>query len=568
MILGLVVVGAMFVAASCCCGLAVGVARRGTTPGDRLFIVVAIGGAVWAGTYGVALLTFAPALRTALEVPLWFGKLLIPVAWFLAALSYTGRDSYISPWLAATVSAPPVATLGLIVTNTNHTLIWHSYEVVEVAGLATARYEPGLWLLVQTGLSYLLIVVGVLLVVELLVTSELYDRQAIVLATAAILPTVLNIKWVLGLGPAPTLDLSPLVFPVTTGAIGYALVNYDLFSLSPATKRAGQRTAIDDFGDSVFVIDTDHRIVDLNETARETLGVEKSAVVSRQIDTVLERARFDPTDTETVVVETVAGNREFDVTSSALTDRRDRTIGWTLLLHDVTRAKRRQQRLSVLDRVMRHNIRNSMSVVMGCAEELTEQGDGERAELAQTIEQESAQLVDLSETARTVERVVGREQERAHVGVATVLQGVRERLLDTSIPLTVAIETPEGLMIETDAVVLEEVVYHAVRYLCVDLAGTTSVDIVAAEGDDRVEIAILGDVTVPEHERRAIENGQESPLEHTGYLDLWLVNWGAERLGGSLAFEAETDGGQRGAMVLTVPDLGALSATGGPVEPA
>jgi PAS domain-containing protein len=558
------VTGAIFYA-----GIAVAIYRIGDTPGDRLYVVASVGGVIWAGTYALSFVVFDPTLRLALEIPLWIGRLLVPATWFLAALAYTGRDSYITPLLAGSIAVPSVVTLGLIVTSDAHGLFWRSYEIVEVLGLATASYDPGPWLLLQVAFSYVLIILGLLVILELFLTSELYENQGRILLVAAVLPSVLNVKWLLGLPPAPTLDLSPIAFAVTSVGIGYALVSHDLFSLSPATRRAGQRAAIDNFGDSVFVVDTDDRVVDRNKTAGETLGTAKSEAIGRQIGDVLDIERFDPTETDTVVVETVAGNREFDVTSSALTDRRDRVIGWTLLLHDVTRARRRQQRLSVLDRVMRHNIRNSLSIVMGCAEEIVETGEGEQTELARTIERESAQLVDLSETARTVERVVGREKEQDHVGVATVLGGVHERLLDGPASPSIVIETPDDLLIETDPVVFEEVVFYAVRYLCTDLDESTAIELVAADTDEWAEIAVVGeDISVPVHEQRAIENGRESPLEHTGYLDLWLVNWGVELLGGTLAFDEQIETGQTGAIVLRIPDLGSLSNDGETLEPA
>jgi len=568
-VLGPIVVVATVTGAIFYAGIAVAIYRIGDTPGDRLYVVASVGGVIWAGTYALSFVVFDPALRLALEIPLWIGRLLVPAAWFLAALAYTGRDSYITPLLTGSIAVPSVVTLGLIATSDAHGLFWRSYEIVEVLGLATASYDPGPWLLLQVAFSYVLIILGLLVILELFLTSELYENQGRILLVAAALPSVLNVKWLLGLPPAPTLDLSPIAFAVTSVGIGYALVSHDLFSLSPATRRAGQRAAIDDFGDSVLVVDTDDRVVDLNKTTGETLGTPKSEAIGRQIGDVLDVERFDPAETDTVVVETVAGNREFDVTSSALTDRRNRVIGWTLLLHDVTRARRRQQRLSVLDRVMRHNIRNSMSIVMGCAEEIVETGEGEQTELARTIERESAQLVDLSETARTVERVVGREKEQDHVGVATVLRGVRERLLDGPASLSIVIETPDDLLIETDPVVFEEVVFYAVRYLCTDLDESTAIELVAVDTDEWAEIAVVGeDISVPAHEQRAIENGRESPLEHTGYLDLWLVNWGVELLGGTLAFDEQIETGQTGAIVLRIPDLGSLSNDGETLEPA
>ena len=59
---------------------------------------------------------------------------------------------------------------------------------------------------------------------------------------------------------------------------------------------------------------------------------------------------------ETVSLATAAGKRRYDPQVSPITDSRGTELGSVLSLRDVTRRELRQQRLAVLNRVLRHNL--------------------------------------------------------------------------------------------------------------------------------------------------------------------------------------------------------------------
>jgi len=47
---------------------------------------------------------------------------------------------------------------------------------------------------------------------------------------------------------------------------------------------------------------------------------------------------------------------------------------------------------------------------------------------------------------------------------------------------------------------------------------------------------------VPDHELAVIDEGAESALEHGSGLGLWLVDWGANTLGGDVTFDVDESG--------------------------
>jgi signal transduction histidine kinase len=63
-------------------------------------------------------------------------------------------------------------------------------------------------------------------------------------------------------------------------------------------------------------------------------------------------------------------------------------------------------------------------------------------------------------------------------------------------------------------------------------------------GDVRVDIADTGR-GIPENERRTLRNAEETPLEHTEGLGLWMIYWTVTRSGGTVEFEDNDPQGTR-----------------------
>lgn len=122
-----------------------------------------------------------------------------------------------------------------------------------------------------------------------------------------------------------------------------------------------------------------------------------------------------------------------------------------IVLRDVTERKNREQRLSVLTRVLRHNLRNDMNLVNGHASTLAEQLEGDAAERAAEIESVAIDLVELSEKARNVEEMLAstsgdstRETFAAIVGETVDDVTRRYPDVDFSVDLEDGIRVPEA----------------------------------------------------------------------------------------------------------------------------
>jgi signal transduction histidine kinase len=211
-------------------------------------------------------------------------------------------------------------------------------------------------------------------------------------------------------------------------------------------------------------------------------------------------------------------------------------------------ADRLSRRLTVLNRALRHDIRNNANVIRGNAELLAD-GRGEGIERACTIREQAADLVELGERARKIERVLYDDDVDVEVvDVVSVVEACCERCRRDHPAAEIDLSLPERRPIVAHPLVesaLRNVIENAIvhndeRTPRVEITSDT----VCHDGTEAVELRIADNGPgIPEDERVALERGYETNLEHTTGLGLWLVNWIVAGSGGDVRFEANEPGG-------------------------
>jgi PAS domain S-box-containing protein len=517
-------------------------------PGAKWFLLSLSCQALWSVSYAASLLVFDEALRLALEVLGW--ALLAGIAvYFLAfALTYTGRGHLVrTPWYRALLGLPVGAVL-LLGTNPWHGLVWTEFAVAEVAGLAGATYDLRLWaVVVATGGVAVALLGSLVLFDTVLSYGPLYRREAVAVGVSTVPPLSAVILWLYGFGPVPELNFATVLFLPHIALDAYAFVRSDMFEFHPATRREGERAAIEDLGNPVVVVDEQSRVVTLNAAAEAVLGVETEQALTEPLSAFLADENFAGAgETDRVTIATDGRPRTYSLATTPLTGSGER-LGSTIVLQDISDEIQREQRLQVLNRVVRHNLRNDMTVVHGFAEAANETTDSaEVSELLDTVERKAADLVDLGEKARAIEGVLAADRAATTVELGALLADAVD---EVDPDVAVAVDCPETT-VTVDA--------DTLRVLCIALVenavehGSTNPEEAAApDAPVRVTGEVLGDeirITVaddgpgiPEHELAVLAAGEETDLEHSTGLGLWLASWATRRLGGDLDFE--TDGG-------------------------
>ncbi|RXK50192.1 ATP-binding protein [Halorientalis pallida] len=353
---------------------------------------------------------------------------------------------------------------------------------------------------------------------------------------------------------------------ISIGAVAAvaAVSRYRLFQGLPAAGTIGPETVLEEMDDLVIVTDSAGRVVRLNERARLAFAADGEPA-DRLVEDVLGTSIGALADRDGVRLDTATGPRQYDPSVSELTNEQGRCIGHTLVLRDVTERYTRRQRLSVLNRVLRHNLRNETATIVTRAEMIAEQVDADAAALADDVVDTALSIAETGDKARRIERMMAvpvTPDPRTDVTsvVRDVVETVRE---DTD--CAVSWSAPDTVVARADHrvlhPVLEDLVENAVEHN--DSADPT-VDVtvtVDPEAARPVQITVADDGPgIPESERSPVVAGDEAPLEHGSGLGLWGVKWGVTRMGGSLSFEENEPRGTVVRVALPTPADGADAA--------
>lgn len=235
----------------------------------------------------------------------------------------------------------------------------------------------------------------------------------------------------------------------------------------------------------------------------------------------------------------------------------DGEMFFELALQDITERKERQQQLAVLNRVLRHNLRNAMNVIKGNTRLLSETVDGQCHSRLSAIEQRVEKLEQLSEKAGTMRSLFEQGREVTDtVDMSDLLVELKAEF-ESAYPaanLTVAEFDPVSVQadVRLKMALLELLDNAAVHNDDPHPAVTIAVMPAESKPPDRwVDITISDNGPgMPESEWEAIESGEETPLRHGTGLGLWLVYWTVSLLGGEISMSAADTGTQ---VVLTLP---------------
>lgn len=518
----------------------------------RLWIgtVAAIG--IWVLSYGLGLLIFDPALRRLFEIPLWLGATASIPLFLTFALEYTGRGTLVrSSWMYG-LGAVWVGIGLLYATNPLHQLMWTNYHLSPVFGAATVEFSPQIGLYGAHALAYLTLTLASILLIDAIVNYEsLFRKQAIAVLVGVSLPSIANIVWLFNVGPAPQFNLTPVAFSLTAVAGLYAFFVEEMFDLSPAVRKLGERTAIDDLGTPVAVVDTEGRLLSVNDSGEQLFGVTTDQALTTRLSALTD-ARVELSPGRQVVTQSVGNRRrDFEAAISTVNDSTGQCIGYTIGFTDITDERHRRQQLEVVNRFLRHNLRNDMQVVRGQVEIIGDQTSEAVDDNVEVVTEHIDILLSVAAKAREATAAF-EDLSLRPVAIDELLAGVQDQFAsDAKITVTV----DDSLTIKTDESVLELVVTNLVEN-GVEHGVSDSAEGHHDDTDNPVNIALQGSATdggvritisddgpgIPPFELTPLKADRETALQHGSGLGLWLVQWGVETLGGDLDIETGPDG--------------------------
>ena len=320
--------------------------------------------------------------------------------------------------------------------------------------------------------------------------------------------------------------------------------------------------------DGLYMLDESGRFKLVNEAFADLTGYERDELIGADPRLVLEEADLAEFNRKirsvmssdswsgsmlTTLVTKQGHRKPLEVRFSVLPTDDNDYGGLAGVARDVRKRRHREQKLDVLSRVLRHNVRNKLNLVFGYAAILKEAEDEQHRRAAAQIESAADELMQLSEKARTAQTEVGfnpSEDYQTDLVELTEYLAVKFRReypsarIKTNLPEELLADVPESYRIA-----VSELVENAIEH---NLEDDPLVRVTVTRDDEEIHTHI-DDRCPPirESDVQAINEGRETPLVHSLGIGLWLANWVTETVGGQLRLERrEDDTGNRATIVL------------------
>jgi len=229
-------------------------------------------------------------------------------------------------------------------------------------------------------------------------------------------------------------------------------------------------------------------------------------------------------------VETESGEIEaFVATQTDITERKE--------LHE--NLQESLQHLSVLDRVLRHNFRNDMTVIEGFSEMIVNESEGPVAEFAEKINGKADQLFTTVEKEREITKLLSNPTDVRTLELRPILNRTVSSVRETYPTATITVELPDDVAVRASDNLdraLKELLVNAVEHSDRE---SPSIELSVTAMADAVAVRIADDGPgIPSMERSILsETPNIEPLYHGSGLGLWLVNLIVRKSGGALAID-------------------------------
>ena len=501
-------------------------------PSAEPFLVLSITLTVWAvSSLGATVVSVATVrfLESLVDVVQFGALLFLPVAWIAYALSYAGRGIMATRKrivLLFGIVLPVMIGAVALASDASKTVVG------PILGLALG------WTVLYGFLLFLYALYATYLLIDLSWGHpRVSSTQITVLTASVVAPSLLSVVEAnTSLVGGTTLGL------LLSGAFLTAAVRrYPVLTGFPKADYVARTRVVETLQEALVVLDWDDHVLDINEATAELFDGSTEGMIGEPVRSVingLEGTELTTGATGTVALRTSEGRRRFQFSVSAVeeatTNDEGNPVARTVLFRDITDRETREQRLTVLNRILRHNVRNDLDVVLAYADHVDDE------ELRTGIRERATDLLELSNKVREAETVMTESTDSPEsVDLTEVASTVVDQFRSENESADISLVCPDEVTISSHRAVLRQVLFELVEN---SLEHTTAdaprVELSVREvSDGTVELSIADDGPgIPEREREILAAGTETQLEHGQGIGLWFVSWAVTQLGGELQF--------------------------------
>ncbi|MXR39828.1 hypothetical protein GRX01_00430 [Halobaculum sp. WSA2] len=568
------------------------------------FLGLAVGATMWSWSYALQLRASTLPEILAYNNLLWLGTGIVGASWPIFAFAVAGDDHWLTRRRIPIVSGVPLAFALLAVSNPAHELIYTDVALT-TGEVVRSTVTPGIGFGAFLLWSFTVDMYVLWRLARSVRRSNGITRsRRLAVFGAGLLPMIAGIVSIVALSSGgPPIDFTPALFSVTTILTGVAITRYRLLD----SIAVAQDHIVTHLSDPVVVVDGDETIRARNTAAARLFGGDDP--IGRPVDetfgdqpTLVEAIRTRPstgTRTVTVTVESEddAGNpgegsarrdatvdrgsdgeprtdpdpttvpRTFEVSVGSL-DRTDATV---LVFRDVTERLAAERRAEVLNRVLRHDLRNDISVIDGylrlLEEEIGDSGSDATREALNVLSRRTDGMLSVVEQAALAETLADGRPEFRRFDLTDL---VRDRIdqvrtehpevrLETSLPDDTVSVSAVGVFPSVVDNLIENAIEHAD-----DERSRLAVDLDVDPATSTVELRIEDDGPGIPPDDLAVLVGTESSPEKASGLGLWLINRITTISGGSVDATDRDGGGTTVSVTLPLAEAESPAAAAAP----
>jgi Signal transduction histidine kinase len=332
-------------------------------------------------------------------------------------------------------------------------------------------------------------------------------------------------------------------------------------------------------------LDTDGTVIEVNQTALEFGGLEHEAVVGKQFDDIswwtddevvrgrLQEAIQSAANGESSRYETqmhgVAGLKTIDFSVRPVDDANGSVANIVVEGRDITGQEQQRQHLQVIQRIIRHNMRNDIAKLRGWTQQLAQT---EAAATRKTHAERVTKVLDswtkiTSDLADIRRRIGADKKPYPTVSVEALIADLVERKRSADPEATITVSLPEQSANAVPNVVdeaFDELVDNAIAATNGD---SQEVDIdVDCDGEWTYVTISDNGPGLPQMEASVLETGEETPLTHGQGLGVWKVRMLIKQAGGDVSVDASDSGTTVRIQLPPAPRDSSQQETPGPVS--
>ncbi|MFC3414997.1 sensor histidine kinase [Algoriphagus hitonicola] len=305
---------------------------------------------VWSLFYGLEL-----ASKTLEDMLFWIkleylGISFTPAVWIIFTLRYTGFRDWNSKWVILLTFCIPVITYLLVLTNDFHHLHYAKTWLEDSGPFPFLGIEIGPWYLIHTIYSYLAFAIGTLILWKRFQFSDpLFKTQTQLIIAAGLFPLFFNLMYQLEIiKPYEGIDLTPFAFLFTYLLLGFAILQYNLFSIKPIA----HTKIMENITRGVIVFNSKNKIIEYNPASKKFCANPSKIKMGAHVSEIFEEnqkilALLESFEKQTITTEYQKSGEIFNIKieSIPILDRKSILGGTILIFDDITQEMKINQQL-------------------------------------------------------------------------------------------------------------------------------------------------------------------------------------------------------------------------------